>query len=152
MTSLPSAGQRRYRWISTARRESAMQIKLSSIFVEDQDKALDFYTRVIGFKAHADIPMGEYRWLTVVSPDGADGVELVLEPMAFAPARVYQKALFDAGIPATAFITRDIAAEYATLKARGVVFHGEPQNMGPVIVVKFEDTCGNLINLAQPLM
>ncbi|WP_257385274.1 VOC family protein [Tahibacter caeni] len=129
-----------------------MQIKLSSIFVEDQDKALDFYTRVLGFKPHADIPMGEYRWLTVVSPDGVDGVELVLEPMAFPPAKVYQKALFEAGIPATAFMSRDVAAEYAQLKERGVVFHGEPQNMGPVILAKFEDTCGNLIHLAQPLM
>src|SRR6478735_3689288 len=129
-----------------------MQITLTSVLVEDQDQALRFYTDVLGFEKKHDIPMGAFRWLTVVAPEGVAGVELVLEPMGFEPARVYQKALFDAGIPATAFITRDIAAEYATLKARGVVFHGEPQNMGPVIVVKFEDTCGNLINLAQPLM
>ncbi len=97
----------------------------------------------------ADIPLGDYRWLTVVSPDGIEGVELVLEPLAFEPARVYQKALFDAGIPATAFISKDIQAEYQSLKQRGVVFHGEPQNNGPITTVTFEDTCGNLINLVQ---
>ncbi|TDR47755.1 catechol 2,3-dioxygenase-like lactoylglutathione lyase family enzyme [Tahibacter aquaticus] len=129
-----------------------MQIKLTSIPVQDQEHALEFYTRTLGFVRQADIPMGEYRWLTVMSPDGIDGVELVLEPMAFPPARVYQKALFDAGIPATAFITRDIAAETARLKAAGVSFRSEPMTMGPIIAVVFDDTCGNLINLVQPLM
>ncbi len=95
--------------------------------------------------------MGEHRWLTVVSPDGMEGVELVLEPIAFAPAQVYQKALFEAGIPATALISSDIQADIARLKSRGVVFRGEPQNMGMIIAVTFEDTCGNLINLVQPL-
>ncbi len=128
-----------------------MQIKLSSLLVDDQAKAHDFYTRVVGFVTHHDIPMGEFRWLTVSSPDGIDGVELVLEPMAFAPARVYQKALFDAGIPATAFMTRNIVAEVARLKAAGVVFRGEPVNAGPILFVMFEDTCGNLINLVEPL-
>jgi predicted enzyme related to lactoylglutathione lyase len=127
-----------------------MQITLASIFVEDQDRALAFYTKVIGFEQKHDIPMGTFRWITVTSPEGAAGVELVLEPMAFPPAKTYQKALFDAGIPATAFITKDIAAEYARLKEKGVVFRGEPKNMGPVTVVLFEDTCGNLINLVQP--
>jgi len=127
-----------------------MQIKLSSIMVDDQDKALAFYTTKLGFVKHADIPMGPFRWLTVVSPDGVDGAEVVLEPVAFPPAAVYQKALFDAGIPATAFISTDIAAEYARLVAAGVTFRGEPQNMGPVITALFEDGCGNLINLAQP--
>ena len=94
--------------------------------------------------------MGEFRWLTVTAPEGLTGVELVLEPMAFPPARTYQKALYEAGIPATAFITTDIAAEYARLKKLGVVFRGEPVNAGPVTVVLFEDTCGNLINLVQP--
>ena len=98
----------------------------------------------------ADIPMGEYRWLTVVSPDGIEGVELVLEPNAFPPTQVYQKALFDAGIPATAFITNDIQADYERLKERGVIFRGEPKNLGLITVVVFEDTCGNLINLVQP--
>lgn len=127
-----------------------MQIKFVSITVEDQESALNFYTSVLGFEKMADIPMGEYRWLTVTSPDGIEGVELVLEPMGFPPARAYQKALFDAGIPATAFITKDIAAEVERLKARGVKFRGEPQDMGPIKVVVFEDTCGNLINLVQP--
>ena len=127
-----------------------MQIKFVSITVEDQESALRFYTSVLGFEKMADIPMGEYRWLTVTSPDGIEGVELVLEPMGFPPARAYQKALFEAGIPATAFITKDIAAEVERLKARGVKFRGEPQDMGPIKVVVFEDTCGNLINLVQP--
>lgn len=127
-----------------------MQITLSSIFVEDQDRALQFYTEVLGFEKKHDIPMGEFRWLTVTSPEGAHGVELVLEPMAFPPARIYQKALYDAGIPITAFMSSDIHAEFQRLKARGVQFRGEPTNMGPVTVVLFDDTCGNLINLAQP--
>lgn len=126
-----------------------MQITLTSISVEDQDRALAFYTSVLGFEKKHDIPMGEFRWLTVTSPEGAHGVELVLEPMAFPPARTYQKALFDAGIPATAFMTKDIAAEFEKLKSLGVKFRGEPKNMGPVTVVLFEDTCGNLINLVQ---
>ena len=127
-----------------------MQITLTSILVENQDRALAFYTDILGFEKKHDIPMGEFRWLTVISPEGAVGVELVLEPMAFPPARTYQKALFEAGIPATAFITNDIAAEYSRLKERGVKFRGEPQSMGPVTVVLFEDTCGNLINLVNP--
>lgn len=126
-----------------------MQITLSSLFVEDQDRALHFYTSVLGFEKKHDIPMGPFRWLTVTSPEGVVGVELVLEPMAFPPARVYQKALFEAGIPATAFMTKDIATEFQNLKARGVKFRGEPQAMGPIITAVFEDTCGNLINLVQ---
>jgi predicted enzyme related to lactoylglutathione lyase len=127
-----------------------MRIALASIFVDDQDKALAFYTGVVGFTVKHDIPMGSFRWLTVTSPEGVDGIELVLEPMAFEPARTYQQALFSAGIPATAFMTDDIAAEYARLAVLGVVFRGEPKPMGPVTVALFEDTCGNLINLVQP--
>ncbi len=127
-----------------------MQIKFVSVMVEDQEAALRFYTTVLGFTKMADIPIGEYRWLTVTSPDGVAGVELVLEPLGFPPARTYQKALFDAGIPATAFTTRDLAGELARLKARGVRFRGEPQKMGPITAVAFEDTCGNLIQLVQP--
>lgn len=129
-----------------------MQIKLVSVLVADQDEALRFYTEVLGFAKMADIAMGEFRWLTVTSPEGVEGVELVLEPMSFPPAREYQKALFDAGISATAFITRDIEAEYRRLKERGVRFRGEPVEMGPIKAVVFEDTCGNLINLVQPLV
>jgi catechol 2,3-dioxygenase-like lactoylglutathione lyase family enzyme len=127
-----------------------MQITLASVMVEDQERALDFYTRVVGFEKKNDIYMGAFRWLTVCSPEGAVGAELVLEPMAFPPARTYQKALFEAGIPATAFITKDIAAEYARLKALDVAFRGEPKSMGLIKTVVFEDTCGNLINLVQP--
>ena len=127
-----------------------MQIKFVSVMVEDQDSALHFYTSVLGFEKMADIPMGEFRWLTVCSPGGIAGVELVLEPMDFPPARTYQKALFEAGIPAIALITKDIAAEVQRLKARGVKFRGEPADMGLITAVVFEDTCGNLINLVQP--
>ncbi|MGD0707111.1 MAG: VOC family protein [Anaerolineaceae bacterium] len=128
-----------------------MQLKFLSVPVADQEAALRFYTDVLGFKKMADIPMGEYRWLTVVSPDGIAGVELVLEPLGFPPAKVYQKALFDAGIPAIALISQDIHADYERLKRLGVVFRGEPQKAGPIITALFEDTCGNLINLVQPL-
>jgi catechol 2,3-dioxygenase-like lactoylglutathione lyase family enzyme len=128
-----------------------MQLKFVSVMVDDQEKALRFYTDILGFKKMADIPMGEHRWLTVVSPDGIEGVELVLEPLAFPPAQTYQKALIEAGIPATALITSDIQADYEHLKKQGVVFRGEPQNMGMIITAVFEDTCGNLINLVQPL-
>ena len=127
-----------------------MRINLSSVLVDDQEKALKFYTDKLGFIKKEDIPVGEYRWLTVTSPDGVEGVELVLEPMGFLPARDYQKALYNAGIPLTAFISDDIREEYKRLEARGVKFRGEPQAMGPVITVLFEDTCGNLINLVQP--
>jgi catechol 2,3-dioxygenase-like lactoylglutathione lyase family enzyme len=129
-----------------------MRINFTSVLVDDQEKALKFYTEVLGFVKMADIPMGEYRWLTVVSPEGPEGVELVLEPMGFPPARTYQQALFEAGIPLTAFITSDIRAEVARLKERGVAFRGEPADMGLILSVLFEDTCGNLINLVQPLV
>lgn len=127
-----------------------MQLKFISVMVDDQSKALAFYTDVLGFEKMSDLPLGEYRWLTVTAPDGMAGVELVLEPMAFEPARVFQKALFDAGVPATAFISTDIHADFARLKAAGVVFRGVPAVMGSVTVVVFEDTCGNLMNLVQP--
>ena len=128
-----------------------MQVRLASLMVDDQEKALQFYTHVLGFTKRADIPMGEYRWLTVTSPEGLEGVEVVLEAMSFPPARVYQRALFEAGIPLTAFFSSDIEAEYGRLKGRGVVFRGEPQAMGPILGVLFEDTCGNLIQLVQPV-
>ena len=126
-----------------------MKIVLSSIMVDDQEKALQFYTEKLGFQKKEDISMGQYRWLTVTSPEGVAGVELVLEPMGFPPAQVFQKALCDAGVPATAFFTSDIQAEYSRLKNLGVAFRGEPKNIGPVILVIFEDTCGNLLQLVQ---
>ncbi len=128
-----------------------MQIKFVSVTVDDQEKAFKFYTKVLGFKKMADIPMGEYRWLTVVSPDGIEGTELSLEPLGFPPAKAFQKALYEAGIPQTAFISSDIQKEYKRLKKRGVIFRGEPVKMGPITTVLFEDTCGNLINLVQPV-
>ncbi len=126
-----------------------MQLRFISIMVADQERALDFYTSALGFEKMADIPMGGFRWLTVTSPDGVAGVELVLEPMAFPPSKAYQKAMFDAGIPATAVITRDIEADVARLTARGVTFRGGPARIGPITAVMFEDTCGNLVNLVQ---
>ena len=126
-----------------------MQIKFVSVLVKDQEAALKFYTEKLGFVKMSDISLGEYRWLTVVSPDGVDGVELLLEPMGFPPAQVYQKALFDAGVPMTAMVSRDIKAEVQRLKALGVVFRGEPQEAGWGANVMFEDGCGNLINLVE---
>ena len=123
-----------------------MQIRLASVMVDNQENALRFYTATLGFVKNKDIPMGQFRWLTVSSPEGAE----LLEPMSFPPAQTYQKALFAAGIPATAFLTSDIHAEFRRLKALGVKFRGEPASMGPITAVLFEDTCGNLINLVQP--
>ncbi len=120
--------------------------------VDDQERALRYYTDILGFVKKNDIPMGPFRWLTVTAPEGAEGVELALEPMGFAPAQTFQKALFDAGIPATAFLTNDLAGEYQKLRERGVKFRGEPKNMGPITGVVFEDTCGNLIQLVQPMV
>ena len=127
-----------------------MIIKFVSVLVNNQDVALDFYTTKLGFTKMADIPMGQFRWLTVTSPEGIQGVELVLEPMNFAPAQEYQKALFDAGIPIIALITTDITKEYRRLKEVGVIFRGKPEKQGIIDTVLFEDTCGNLVNLVQP--
>ena len=127
-----------------------MELRLASVMVDDQDKALAFYVEKLGFVKSKDIPMGQFRWLTVTAPEGADGVELLLEPMGFPPAVTFQRALFEAGIPATAFISRNVAKEYDQLKKRGVRFRGEPAQMGPITAVLFEDSCGNLINLVQP--
>ncbi len=127
-----------------------MQLKFVSVMVRDQAAALRFYTEVLGFTKMADIPLGEFRWLTVTSPDGIAGVELVLEPMGFPPAREYQRTMFEAGMPALALITRDIHADYDRLTKLGVKFRSEPQNRGVITAAVFEDTCGNLINLVQP--
>jgi predicted enzyme related to lactoylglutathione lyase len=126
-----------------------MRIMLNSIMVDDQDKALQFYTAVLGFIKKTEIPMGDVKWLTVVSPEAPDQTELVLEPMGFAPARVYQKQLFDAGIPATAFQVDDIRKEYERLEKLGVEFSMEPKQMGPVMLAVFNDTCGNNIQIYQ---
>ncbi len=128
-----------------------MQIRNVIIKVDDQDKALSFYTVVVGFVKKQDVLIGGVRWLTVSAPEGAEGVELVLEPNNFPPARASQKALYDAGFPAAVLTTNDIVAEYQRLKGLGVTFRSEPKNMGPVTTVAFEDTCENLIMLVQPV-
>ena len=128
-----------------------MKIKVTSVPVDDQDKALKFYTEILGFEKKTEIPLGEHKWLTVVSNEERDGVELLLEPMGFPPAKVYQKQLFDAGIPWTAFNVDDIAKEYNRLKGLGVVFSMEPTQMGPSRLAVFSDTCGNNIQLVQIL-
>ncbi|HEX2786668.1 MAG TPA: VOC family protein [Ignavibacteria bacterium] len=127
-----------------------MKIKLTNVMVDDQDKALKFYTEVLGFVKKKDMPMGGAKWLTVVSPDEQDSTELLLEPMGIPAANVFQKALFDAGIPYTAFEVDNIQEEYKRLKDLGVVFRGEPTRMeGMPEMVSFEDTCGNLILIYQ---
>lgn len=126
-----------------------MQIRHVLIKVDDQDKALAFYTSKLGFAKNLDIPMGKMRWLTVTSPEGATGVEIVLETDDFPPAQKAKKILYEAGFPVTVLTTNDIGADYQRLKDKGVEFRGEPRNIGPVSTVPFEDTCGNLINLVQ---
>jgi len=126
-----------------------MKIIVTSVMVKDQDKALAFYTDKLGFQKKQDIPMGGPRWLTVVSPDSMDGVELLLEPIGFPPALTYQQALFDAGIPATMFGVDNIQEEYERLEKLGVQFKTPPTQAGPVMIAKFDDTVGNLIQIVQ---
>ncbi len=125
-----------------------MKINLTSVLVDDQAKALAFYTDVLGFVKKHDMPMGEHRWLTVVSPESS-AIELLLEPMGFAPAKSYQKALFDAGIHLTSFGVDDCQKEYERLTKLGVVFRQPPTKMGTTVFASFEDTCGNIIGMHQ---
>jgi catechol 2,3-dioxygenase-like lactoylglutathione lyase family enzyme len=127
-----------------------MRITLTSVLVDDQAKALDFYTRVLGFRKKHEVPMGEFAWLTVVSPDAPDGVELLLEPDQHPAARPFKDALVADGIPFTAFTVDDVEAERARLSALGVVFTQPPASMGPVTTAVFDDTCGNLIQIQSP--
>jgi len=127
-----------------------MRIKLTSIMVDDQDKALKFYTEVLGFRKKHEFPAGPYRWITVVSPEGPDDLELSLEPNVNPAARTFQQAMFAQSIPLAAFEVADIAAEYARLKSLGVVFTTAPLEAGPVTIAVLSDTCGNLIQLYQP--
>lgn len=126
-----------------------MRIRLNSVLVDDQDKALAFYTDKLGFVKKTDIPMGEHRWITVVSPEERDGTELVLEPLGFEPARDYQRALYQAGIPLTAFQVDDVDAEHKRLCQEGVEFSMEPTDMGPARMAVLDDTCGNRIQIFQ---
>jgi catechol 2,3-dioxygenase-like lactoylglutathione lyase family enzyme len=125
-----------------------MRINLTSVLVDDQDKALRFYTEVLGFVKKTEVPMGEYRWLTVVSPEGPAGVELVLEPDAHPAARPFKEALVADGIPFTSFAVDDVHKEYERLVGLGVTFTQPPAVMGPVTTAVLDDTCGNLIQIA----
>jgi catechol 2,3-dioxygenase-like lactoylglutathione lyase family enzyme len=126
-----------------------MKIVVTSVLVDDQEKALKFYTDVLGFLPKADVPAGGARWLTVVSPDDPDGVELLLEPDAHPAARPFKEALVADGMPYTSFGVADVRAEHERLVERGVVFVQPPTEMGPVTTAVFDDTCGNLIQIAS---
>jgi predicted enzyme related to lactoylglutathione lyase len=126
-----------------------MRIKLNAIFVDNQDKALRFYTDVLGFKKKSDFPVGGARWITVTAAEGPDDLELVLEPNSHPAANAYQAALLKDGIPCTAFESADIHAEVKQLKERGVAFTTEPVDAGTVIIAIFSDTCGNLLQIYQ---
>jgi predicted enzyme related to lactoylglutathione lyase len=127
-----------------------LRIKLTSIMVEQQDKALRFYTEVLGFRKKHDIPVGEYRWITVVAAEGPNDLELVLEPNANPAGKTFQGAMFSQGIPLAAFEVADIEGECTRLKSHGVAFTREPTKTGPVTIAIFSDTCGNLVQLYQP--
>ena len=125
-----------------------MKINVTSVYVDDQAKALAFYTEVLGFVKKSDIPAGEHRWLTVVSPDAPDGVELLLEPDEHPAARPFKEALVADGMPFTSFAVDDVQAEFDRLSSHGVTFVQEPTSMGPVTTAVFDDTCGTLIQIA----
>ena len=124
-----------------------MKIQLATVIVDDQDKALKFYTEVLGFMKKAEMPIGGSTWVTVASPDAPESIELALEPSGFLPSKAYQKSLFEAGSPAISIATDDFQAEYERLKALGVTFRGELSSAEPMTSTLFEDTCGNLIRL-----
>jgi catechol 2,3-dioxygenase-like lactoylglutathione lyase family enzyme len=124
-----------------------MRISYTSMFVDDQDKALRFYTDVLGFSPKHDVPMGEARWITVVSPEDPDGTELVLEPDEHPAVKPFKDALVADGIPFTAFAVADVRAEFERLQSLGVQFTQQPTEMGPVTTAVLDDTCGNLIQI-----
>jgi catechol 2,3-dioxygenase-like lactoylglutathione lyase family enzyme len=126
-----------------------MRIYLTSVLVDDQEKALRFYTDVLGFVTHADVPVGEHRWLTVVSADNPEGPQLLLEPDNHPAAKPFKAALAADGIPVTSFAVDDVQAEYERLRGLGVQFTQEPVDMGPVTTAVLDDTCGNLIQIVK---
>jgi catechol 2,3-dioxygenase-like lactoylglutathione lyase family enzyme len=132
-----------------------MKIVVTSVLVDNQNKALKFYTDKLGFIKKTEIPIGEHKWLTVVSPEDPDGTELSLEPdanpMIDSAAKTFKKTLFEAGIPFTSFAVGDVQKEFERLKGIGVKFVQEPTNLGSVAIAVFDDTCGNLIQVAQKL-
>ena len=125
-----------------------MKITVTSVFVDDQDKALAFYTDILGFHKKTDVPVGEYRWLTLVSSDAPDGVELLLEPDGHPAAKPFKLALVEDGIPFTSFGVDDVEQEYERLRSLGVRFTQAPAAMGPMTTAVLDDTCGNLIQIA----
>jgi len=127
-----------------------MNINLTSVLVDDKDRASRFYTDVLGLLKKTDMPVGDLKWLTVVSPEQLDGTELLHEPNANPAAKTYQKALFEQGIPLTSFAVDDLQTEYELMKKLGVAFSMPPTNTGGPTIAVFDDTCGNLIQLAQP--
>lgn len=126
-----------------------IRVKLTSILVNDQNRARRFYSDVLGFRIKHDIPVGEAAWLTLVAPDDADGVEVLLEPAGHPAAVALQQALYNDSIPLAQLYTEDIAAEFERLRAKGVAFRDEPRTMGPTKFADFDDTCGNLIRLVE---
>jgi catechol 2,3-dioxygenase-like lactoylglutathione lyase family enzyme len=126
-----------------------MNIYITSVFVDDQREALRFYTEVLGFEKRTEIPLGDAAWLTVGSPEQPDGPELLLEPSDHPAVSPFRKALIEDGIPSTSFAVEDVDAEYRRLKDLGVVFTQEPLEMGPAVTAVFDDTCGNLIQIAS---
>ncbi len=126
-----------------------MRITVTSVFVEDQARALKFYTEILGFVKKNDVAAGDYRWLTVVAPDKPDGPELLLEPNNNPAAKTFQAAIFAQGIPATMFAVDDVRKEYERMQALGVRFTTAPMAAGPSTIAVFDDTCGNLIQMVQ---
>lgn len=124
-----------------------MRICITSVFVADQAEALRFYTEILGFIVNDDVPLGEDRWITVISPEDPDGPELLLEPDRHPAVGPFKQALVRDGIPATSFSVSDVATEYERLMSRGVVFTQPPLDLGPVVTAVFDDTCGNLIQI-----
>ena len=126
-----------------------MRIHLAGVFVDDQQKALRFYTETLGFQLKHNIPLGDHAWITVVSEEAPEGTELVLEPDDHPAVRPFKRALVEDGIPSTSFAVDDVKAEHERLMARGVRFVQSPTDLGPVITAVFDDTCGNLIQIAE---
>ncbi len=126
-----------------------MRINVTSVLVDDQERALKFYTEVLGFVKKHDIPLGEARWLTVVSPDNPEGVELLLEPDGHPAAKPFKRALVEDGIPYTSFAVDDVHKEFERLRSLGVRFSQEPVDMGTIVTAVLDDTCGNLIQIAS---
>ena len=126
-----------------------MRIHITSVLVDDQERAHRFYTEILGFRTKVDIPLGDHRWLTVVSPEDPEGTQLLLEPNAHPAVPPFQAAMLEDGIPWTSFAVADVRSEFERLSAQGVTFTQPPVDHGPVITAVFEDTCGNLLQIEQ---